>query len=247
MPEFNLLEKAGMPQRKKRKREPPITKEDKVIAAKLDFGFYDGERKKGYGGYYYDGRWRKVAEIIKERYKLNKNSRVLIDRCHKGFLVFDLKKLIQGIEVCGIPPSEYALNHAMEGYGRWALIHGLEKNEDPKFIEGKARQEIIPYLIKGNSNNMPFKDNYFDTVISIENACSYPLEQCKQVIREITRVSKNNGKNCYIQNDSWTNSKEREKLMNWTFLCKTFLDIKGWEKLYKKERYEGDWGFTIIE
>lgn len=246
MPEYNILEKAGMPQKKKRERESNITLKDKKIAERLDFSFYDGERDKGYGGYYYDGRWQAVAKIAKDRYKLNSNSRILIDRCHKGFLVYDLKNLIPGITVYGIHPAEYAINHAMGGYGRWALMNGL-KNEDPKIIEEKARQKIIPYLINGKSNNLPFKDGFFDSVISIENACSYPKKECKKVVKEIIRVSKNNGKNCYIQNDSWTNREEKEKLMNWTLLCKTFLDIKKWKRLFQKEGYNGDWGFTIIQ
>jgi len=67
------------------------------------------------------------------------------------------------------------------------------------------------------------------------------------VVKEIVRVSKIGGMGCYIQNDSWTNEQEKEKLMNWTYLCKTFLDIKCWEKLFEEEEYYGDWGFTIIQ
>lgn len=247
MPEFNLLETAGLPQRKERDREGSVTKKDKKIAEKLDFDFYDGERKYGYGGYNYDGRWRKVAEVAKKRYNLNKNSKVLIDRCHKGFLVYDLMKLIPGISVYGIHPKEYTINHAMEGFGKWFWLNFRKKDEEPRIIEEKAKQEIIPYLIKGDSNDLPFKNNFFDTIISIENACSYPLNQCKQVIKEIIRASKNNGEKCYIQNDSWTNQHERKKLIKWTKLCKTFLNVEEWEKLYDKEGYNGDWGFTIIE
>lgn len=246
MPHFNILEKAGLSQKKKRERAHPITEENKEEAEKLAFTFYDGDREYGYGGYYYDGRWKAVAKIIKERYNLNSSSKVLIDRCHKGFLVFDLKELIPGITVYGIHPREYALNHAMEGYGRWALINSKEEG-DPEFIEEKAKKEIILYLLKSSSTEMPFKDNYFDCVISIENACSYSPDECRKVVKEIVRVSKDNGKNCYIQNDSWENEEQKKKLTAWTFLCKTFLDINGWEKLFLEEGYNGDWGFTIIE
>ncbi|MEM0465173.1 MAG: methyltransferase domain-containing protein [Candidatus Pacearchaeota archaeon] len=246
MQHYNILEAAGLSQIKKRERGEIITPEDKIIAERLDFNFYDGDRKKGYGGYYYDGRWIKVAQIIKERYKLNKNSTVLIDRCHKGFLVFDLMRLISGVKVYGIHPGNYAINHAMEGYGRWALLNGLS-NEDPKIIEEKAKEEVIPFLINSDSDNMPFKDKFFDCVISIESACSYSFERCKNVIKEIVRVTKDNGKNSYIQNDSWLNEKQKEKLMNWSLLCKTFLSISEWEELYKEQKFDGDYGFTIID
>lgn len=246
MPEFNILDAAGLPQIKKREgMTRVITPEIKEKAEKLGFDFYDGDRKYGYGGYYYDGRWKAVAKIIKERYNLNSSSKVLIDRCHKGFLVFDLKELIPGITVYGIHPGEYALIHAMEGYGKWALINGKEEG-DLDFIEEKAKQEIMPYLLKAESTEMPFKDNFFDVVISIENACSYPCEECKKVIKEIIRISKDNGKKCYIQNDSWRDENEKQKLLGWTYLCKTFLDVNDWEKLYQEAGYNGDWGYTII-
>lgn len=247
MSEFNILEAAGLLQIKKREGITRlITPEIKEKAEKLGFNFYDGDRKYGYGGYYYDGRWKEVAKVIRERYQLSKDSKVLIDRCHKGFLVFDLKELIPGIIVYGIHPGEYALNHAMEGYGKWALIND-NNGGNPEFIEEKAKQEILPFLIQADSSNMPFKNDYFDCVISIENACSYPLDECRKVIREIVRVSKNNGKNCYVQNDSWRNENEKQKLLGWTYLCKTFLDKESWEKLFQEEGYDGDWGFTIIE
>lgn len=247
MPEFNLLEKAGLPQIKKRSGQPRVLTDEIIRKAEmLGFDFYDGDRKYGYGGYYYDGRWAAVAKAAKEKYGLNSNSKVLIDRCHKGFLVYDLKKLIPGITVYGISPSEYTINHAMEGYGRWALINGSEDKE-PRFIEEKAREEIIPFLIKADSRDLPFKDNYFDAVISIENACSFPEQECRKVVREIVRVSKNNGKNCYIQNDSWRNEQQKNALMEWTFLCKTFLNTEEWARLFREEGYNGDFGFTIIE
>ena len=246
MPEFNILEKAGLPQVKKRTRSAVITNDDKKIAENLDFSFYDGDKSKGYGGYYYDGRWKIVAEVIKKRYGLNKSSKVLIDRCHKGFLVFDLMGLIPGILIYGVHPSEYPINHAMEGYGRWTLLNE-PGNKSPIKAENEAKQKTIPYLIKSYSDCLPFKDNFFDTVISIENACAYHEKECKKVIKEIIRVSKNNGENCYIQNDSWRNGYEEKKLREWTFLCKTFLNAEGWEKLFMEEKYNGDWGFTIIQ
>ncbi|MCX6746782.1 MAG: class I SAM-dependent methyltransferase [Candidatus Pacearchaeota archaeon] len=253
MSEFNLLESAGLPQKKKRDREGVITQEDREIAGKLAFDFYDGDRRYGYGGYIYDGRWKKVAESAKERYKLNPNSKVLIDRCHKGFLVHDLKQLIPEITVYGMHPKEYAINHAMEGFGRWFLLNSKERNEDPRIdidprlIEEKARDETSPFLIQADSREMPFGDNYFDCVISIENACSFPEEECRQIVREIVRVSKLSSHHCYIQNDSWENEEQKKKLLNWSKLCKTFLDMDQWKKLYEEEYYHGDFGFTIIE
>ena len=245
--EYNILEKAGLSQRKKRERKDKITEEDKKREEKLDFSFYDGDRRYGFGGYYYDGRWRGVAQVIKDRYNLTKDSKILIDRCHKGFLVFDLKKLIPGIIVYGIHPSEYPVNHAMEGYGRWALMNEIEKDKDPIIIEQEAINEVMPFLLKADNLNLPFNDKYFDCVISIENVCAFYPHECIKVLRELMRVTKDNGKNSYVQNDSWENEEQKHKLMNWSLLCKTFLDVEQWKGLLEQEGYLGDWGFTIIE
>jgi len=34
------------------------------IAKRFDHDYWDGDRKTGYGGYRYDGRWRSVADAM---------------------------------------------------------------------------------------------------------------------------------------------------------------------------------------
>jgi protein-L-isoaspartate(D-aspartate) O-methyltransferase len=244
MSEFNLLQ--NYPRTKRGNLGRVITPHAKKVAERLDFDYFDGDRKFGFGGYNYDGRWQAVASLAKKRYHLNKKSVVLIDRSDKAFLIFDLKNLIPGITIYGTHRTDYPINHSMEGYGKYARINVLEDG-DPRLIEHKAREEISPFLIKADLWNLPFKDNFFDTVISINNVCAYDKPKHLQAIREIMRVSKNNGEDCYIQNDSWKNEHQEEMLIGWSLLCKVFLGAKEWEKLYRKEGYNGDWGFTIIE
>ena len=43
---------------------------NKIIAWQLDQNYYDGKRINGYGGYNYDGRWKKFLPKIIRRYKL---------------------------------------------------------------------------------------------------------------------------------------------------------------------------------
>ena len=47
---------------------------NRIIASYKDKEFYDGERNNGYGGYNYDGRWKKIAQNIMKRYKLKPGS-----------------------------------------------------------------------------------------------------------------------------------------------------------------------------
>ena len=45
---------------------------NRIIAWGLDKEYYDGDRINGYGGYNYDGRWKKFLPRIIKRYKLKK-------------------------------------------------------------------------------------------------------------------------------------------------------------------------------
>ena len=84
------------------------------IAKKFDRDYWDGDRRVGYGGYRYDGRWRKVADAMRDHYGLKAGDRVLDVGCGKGFLLYDLTQSVPGIEVVGIDISSYAIEHAKE-------------------------------------------------------------------------------------------------------------------------------------
>ena len=91
-----------------------ISLQKRFIAWKKDKEFYDGNRKNGYGGYVYDGRWLQILPKIIRRYKLNSSSKVLDIGCKKGFLIHDLKKLIPGIKCYGIEDHKYPIKHAIK-------------------------------------------------------------------------------------------------------------------------------------
>ena len=80
-----------------------------VKAKKWGFDYWDGSRTICYGGYHYDGRWEKIAKKFIKYYKLNNSSKILDVGCGKGFLVYELKKLLPGAEILGIDISKYAL------------------------------------------------------------------------------------------------------------------------------------------
>ena len=56
-----------------------------------------------------------------------------------------------------------------------------------------------------NANNLPFEDDYFDLVISINTIHNLPLIDCKEALREISRVSK---KDAFITVDAYRNEEE---------------------------------------
>ena len=82
------------------------------VASRYDHEYWDGERKYGYGGHIYDGRWKTVAQKIVDRYRLNSKSKVLDIGCGKGFLGYDIEQLT-GCKVEGCDISDYALYYCL--------------------------------------------------------------------------------------------------------------------------------------
>jgi hypothetical protein len=246
MAEFNLLQ--SFPKLKRGNVQRDNNPDLRAISRLQGFDYYDGERKYGFGGYFYDGRWRKVAQLAQERYQLNDQSRILVDRSDKGFLVFDLKQILPFAAIYGIHCSAYSINHAMDGFGRFCKTHDERSTPlDAKFLEELARQSISPFLLMASPTDIPFKDGFFDTVISINSICNYPEVLCRKAIREIMRVTKDKGKNSYIHTDSWTTPEQKLALEKWVLLAETVPDKQGWARMYEQEGYEGDFGFIVFD
>src|SRR5712691_8047166 len=69
------------------------------VAIQFGKDYWDGDRRYGYGGMKYDGRWRPVAEAIVKHYGLTKDSSILDVGCGKGFLLYEFTQVIPGIQV----------------------------------------------------------------------------------------------------------------------------------------------------
>ena len=69
------------------------------VASNYSFDYWDGDRKYGYGGYkYIEGRWETVAKKIIKTYLLTNNSKILDVGCGKGYLLFEIKKILPKIK-----------------------------------------------------------------------------------------------------------------------------------------------------
>ena len=191
---------------------------NRELALKFDKEYFDGTRDQGYGGYSYDGRWVKVADKIKKIYELNKQAKMLDVGCAKGYLLHDLYELNPYFDLYGIDISNYAINLS------------------PETIRNK-----ILYI---NCKELPFKDNYFDFTISINTVHNLELEECKNAIAEIQRVSK--GKS-FIQVDAYRDDRDLEVFKDWMLTAKTYLKPEQWLDLFREVGYTGDYYWTILE
>ncbi|MBU1012566.1 MAG: methyltransferase domain-containing protein [Bacteroidetes bacterium] len=188
------------------------------IAKKFDFNYWDGDRKYGYGGFQYDGRWRPVADQIVKHYNLKSGQKILDVGCGKAYLLFEFSKSIPGIEVFGLDISKYALDN--------------------------AKEEMMPFLKLGNAIELPYKDKSFDLVLSINTLHNLDLPDIEKALKEIERVGKVNK---YIVLDSYRTEEEKVNLMYWQLTCECFYTPKEWEWIFNKCGYSGDYSCIFYE
>lgn len=241
MRKINLLE--GAPKVQRRIDANWRTDKNREIAKRFDKEFFDGDRINGYGGYYYDGRWKKVAEKLQEIYRVSPDSSVLDIGCAKGFLLYDLQDMLPGIKVAGLDISKYAINHAMDGFGKYAIKQGIKGKANK--LEELARKKVLPFMIKGSAEQLPYANDSFDVVLSINTIHNLPRERCKKAIKEMIRVCKNK-KKMFIQVDSYTNGVEKKAMEAWNLTALTVMSSNEWVKFFKGCGYAGDYFWTTL-
>ena len=99
------------------------------ISKKYGYDYWDGERKYGYGGYkYIPRRWEKIAKKIIKRYELTNNSKILDVGCGKAFLLYEIKKILNDVEVVGFDISKYAINNSKKEIKKNLFIYKAQDN-----------------------------------------------------------------------------------------------------------------------
>lgn len=189
------------------------------IAKKFGQEYWDGDRRYGYGGYRYDGRWRSLAQKLVDYYKLKPGDKVLDIGCGKGFLLYEFTQVVPGIIVEGIDISEYAVKN--------------------------AKEEVKSFLRCGNAAPLPYPDRSFDFVVSINVLHNLPIDGLWKAFKDMQRVGKNDKK--YIVLDSFRNEKERVNLFYWQLTCNCFYSPKEWEWIFRQTGYTGDYDFIYYE
>lgn len=196
-----------------------MTEEHRRVARRFGREYFDGERLFGYGGYSYHPRfWQPTVRRFRDYYRLVPAAAVLDVGCAKGFMLHDFKLLMPDLTVAGLDISSYAIDHAMAS--------------------------VRPFLRTGSAAELPYQDDSFDLVISINTIHNLPLEQCKEALREIGRVSR---RHAFITVDAWRDEEERVRLMKWNLTALTALHADHWKKLFQRVGYQGDYYWFIAE
>jgi SAM-dependent methyltransferase len=189
-----------------------------VKAKEYEFDYWDGDRRYGYGGYKYDGRWKVAAERLIDHYKLGPTARILDVGCGKAHLLHELKLLLPQSEVYGFDISQ----------------HGL----------ADAPEAIRPSLFRYRAQDKyPFGDNQFDLVISLGCLHNLRVFELQTAVSEIERV----GRQKYIMLESYRSELELFNLECWALTCESFFDTAEWIWLYRHFGYTGDYEFIYFE
>jgi len=188
------------------------------VAKKWGYDYWDGERQYGYGGYHYDGRWLPIAEDIAKHYGLKSGDRILDIGCGKAFLLYEFTQAVPGVEVAGLDISEYGVEH--------------------------AKEEVKPYLRVGNCTELPYEDDSFDFVWSINTFHNLEVADLEKAVREMERVSKGKSWLCV---ESFRNESEKANLLYWQLTCMSFYSTGMWKWLLGQWGYTGDCGFIFFE
>ncbi len=199
-----------------------VTSHDKAecaeVALKWDVDYWDGARHHGYGGFRYDGRWNPVAEKMAEHYNLPADARILDVGCGKAFLLYEFTQVLPDARVTGLDVSHYGLEH--------------------------AKEEIRPQLVEGHASELPFADDAFDLVFSINTLHNLYNYELWAALREIERVSRGAK---YLTVESYRNEREKMNLLYWQLTCRSFYATAEWEWVFQQAGYTGDYSFIFFE
>ncbi len=195
---------------------------DKVACAEkavqFDHDYWDGDRSTGYGGYKYDGRWRVVAEDMAKHYGLKPGARILDVGAGKGFLLHDFGQVVPDAELAGIDISQYAIKNAVE--------------------------DVRPLIKHGSAAKLPWPDQYFDLVYSINTLHNLYVYDLHSALHEIERVGRNAK---HIVVETYRNEREKVNLMYWQLTCRIFATPSEWEWHFKTTGYTGDHSLIVFE
>ena len=193
------------------------TEKDREIARKFGKEFFDGDRSHGYGGFSYNPKfWSPVVPTLIKYFSLSSNTSLLDVGCAKGFMLNDIAKAIEGISLKGIDISEYAIANSIEG----------------------MRQN----LIVANAKDLPFDNNSFDVVISINTVHNLEKDELAQALQEIERVSKDKS---FITVDAYKSEAEKQRMYAWNLTAKTIMSVDEWVSFFNDVGYTGDYYWFI--
>jgi SAM-dependent methyltransferase len=215
--EIDLLADYPKAKRNLNERAAGKSEEQRAIARQFGKEFFDGDRSTGYGGFEYMPHfWQPVIPAFVDHWGLGPASSLLDVGCAKGFMLYDLCEAIPGITVAGIDVSNYAIEN--------------------------GKPEVREFLSVASAKSLPFEDNSFDVVISINTVHNLERDECAKALQEVERVAR---EGAFVTVDAYRDDEEYERMMAWNLTAKTIMSVDDWGAFFNEVGYTGDYYWFI--
>ena len=209
----NLLRNYPKTKRDPFSRAANKTEEDRSVARRFGKEFFDGDRRFGYGGFTYHPRfWENVVPDIMQHYSFKGDEAILDVGCAKGFMIYDFQRMYPNLALRGVDVSSYAIQNSLE----------IVRNQ----------------LSVASAVKLPFSDNSFDLVISVNTLHNLDGEELDLAFKEVSRVSK---RHSFIVVDAYKDDIEKEAMFAWNLTAKTIKSVEEWKKYFEQVGYLGDY------
>ena len=136
----------------------------------------------------------------------------------KGIFIYELKCLLPKAEVFGIDISKYAIDN--------------------------CKEEVKEFCKYGNAIKLPWEDNSFDLVISINTLHNLYSYELISALKEMQRVGR---KHKYLCVESYKTEEQKANLLYWQVTCEAFNTPKEWEWWFNLSGYTGDYSFIFFD
>lgn len=187
-----------------------------VEARKFEENYWDGERRYGYGGYYYQsGRWRPMAEALIDRYDLKPGDSVMDLGCGKGFLLYEMQLLMPRLDLHGIDRSQHAI---------------ANRHPDLRANLACAKVQDIAGV---NPYSLAISLGMFHNLTLRELWRALPLFQYM-------------GKRGYLMVEAFRDESEWFNLTAWCLTAESLMRPEDWLFLYEQCGYTGDYEFIYF-
>src|SRR5262249_39791105 len=98
-------------------------------------------------------------------------------------------------------------------------------------------------LQQGLAQKLPYADQSFDLVVSINTLHNLYLPDLWSALGELQRVARRK----YLVVESYRNEREKVNLLYWQLTCRAFHTPEEWQWLFDRTGYTGDHGLIYFD
>lgn len=170
----------------------------------------------GYGGYFYDGRYKPAVQRMVEYFGLAPGDRVLEIGCAKGFILYEFHSM--GFVVTGVDASHYAISN--------------------------AKEEVRDAISLNQTAILPFADDSFDLVLAKEVLPHIEEADVATFVGECMRVAK--GPNVFFEIQCADTAEGEALMKKWDMTHKLTKSPLWWTDRLARSGYTGAYFCKLI-